>query len=152
MRGHAKLVLTVLGITAIAYALTRPASMREPEPVRFTAAQPQLFAAGGTLTDAWADIDSDGDPDRFVGFNDAPSRLYRNDGTATTELQASSISRPSSGALRSGPSAPRLGATSTRTATRTYCSDTPETHRSRHSTETTVSVASSKWRRKSGSC
>jgi len=100
MRGHAKLVLTVLGITAIAYALTRPASMREPEPVRFTAAQPQLFAAGGTLTDAWADIDSDGDPDRFVGFNDAPSRLYRNDGTAGFVDIASELGRATERSVR----------------------------------------------------
>jgi hypothetical protein len=49
------------------------------EPVRFVAVQPELFGAGGTLTDAWADIDGDLDPDRFVGFNGAPSRLYRND-------------------------------------------------------------------------
>jgi hypothetical protein len=49
------------------------------EPVRFVTVQPELFGAGGTLTDAWADIDGDLDPDRFVGFNGAPSRLYRND-------------------------------------------------------------------------
>jgi hypothetical protein len=49
------------------------------EPVRFATVQPELFGAGGTLTDAWADIDGDLDPDRFVGFNGAPSRLYRND-------------------------------------------------------------------------
>lgn len=49
------------------------------EPVRFTAFQPDVFAEGGALTDAWADVDGDGDPDRFVGFNGAPSRLYRND-------------------------------------------------------------------------
>jgi len=52
---------------------------RAPEPVRFALAQPELFAAGGALTDAWADFDLDDDPDRFVGFNAEPSRLYRND-------------------------------------------------------------------------
>ncbi len=52
---------------------------RPPEPVRFEPVQPDLFGDGGTLTDAWADFDADGDPDRFVGFNGAPSRLYRND-------------------------------------------------------------------------
>ncbi len=54
---------------------TRPA----PEPVQFASVHTELFAAGGALTDAWADIDGDGDPDRFVGFNGAPARLYRND-------------------------------------------------------------------------
>jgi hypothetical protein len=51
----------------------------DPEPVQFASVHTELFAAGGTLTDAWADIDGDGDPDRFVGFNGAPSRRYRND-------------------------------------------------------------------------
>lgn len=50
-----------------------------PEPVRFATYRPELFAEGGALTDAWADIDGDGDPDRFVGFNGDTSRLYRND-------------------------------------------------------------------------
>lgn len=50
-----------------------------PEAIVFSFVQPELFGDGGTLTDAWADIDGDGDPDRFVGFNGALSRLYRND-------------------------------------------------------------------------
>lgn len=53
--------------------------VRAPEPVRFSAFQPELFGDGGALTDAWADFDLDGDPDRFVGFNGTASRLYRND-------------------------------------------------------------------------
>jgi hypothetical protein len=52
---------------------------RAPEPVRFAPFQSELFSDGGALTDAWADFDGDGDPDRFVGFNGTPSRLYRND-------------------------------------------------------------------------
>ena len=40
------------------------------------------FDTPGSLTDAWADVDGDGDPDRFVGFNGDPARLYRNDGLA----------------------------------------------------------------------
>lgn len=52
---------------------------RDAEPVRFTLVDDTLFASGGALTDAWADVDLDGDPDRFVGFNGEPSRLYRND-------------------------------------------------------------------------
>lgn len=50
-----------------------------PEPVLFSLVDSATFAGGGALTDAWADFDLDGDPDRFVGFNGAPSRLYRND-------------------------------------------------------------------------
>ena len=60
----------------VAWSCDRP---REPEPVRFAAFQEEAFSGGGALTDAWADIDLDGDPDRFVGFNGTPSRLYRND-------------------------------------------------------------------------
>jgi hypothetical protein len=51
----------------------------DPEPVAFAPWHPELFAGGGALTDAWADVDGDGDPDRFVGFDGAPARLYRND-------------------------------------------------------------------------
>ena len=53
---------------------------RPPEPVRFAPVAVEAFLAGNTLTDAWADFDGDLDPDRFVGFNGEPSRLYRNDG------------------------------------------------------------------------
>ncbi len=62
-----------------------------PEPVRFALYQADLFAAGGALTDAWADFDLDAFPDRFVGFNGAPSRLYHNRGTAGFEDVASSV-------------------------------------------------------------
>jgi hypothetical protein len=54
----------------------------DAEPVRFAPFQAELFSDGGALTDAWADFDGDGDPDRFVGFNGSRSRLYRNDRAA----------------------------------------------------------------------
>jgi len=56
-------------------------SVRAVEPVAFAPVFVEQFSAGGTLSDAWADFDGDGDPDRFVGFNGEASRLYRNDGT-----------------------------------------------------------------------
>jgi hypothetical protein len=46
---------------------------------RFEPVQPELFAAGGTFVNAWADYDGDGDLDQFVGFDGKPNRLYRND-------------------------------------------------------------------------
>jgi hypothetical protein len=46
----------------------------------FEPVQPDLFAAGGALANAWADADGDGDVDLFVGFNGTPNRLYINDG------------------------------------------------------------------------
>ena len=59
---------------ALAGALTAQPS----GPFVFNPAQPGLEAAG-TLTNAWADYDGDGDADLFVGFNGAANRLYRND-------------------------------------------------------------------------
>jgi hypothetical protein len=55
---------------------------------RFEPVQPGLFGAGGTLVNAWADYDRDGDPDLFVGFNGAPNRLYRNDGGVFADVAA----------------------------------------------------------------
>jgi hypothetical protein len=44
------------------------------------------MAAGGTFSNAWADVDGDGDFDLFVGFNGAPNRLYRNDDGVFTNV------------------------------------------------------------------
>ena len=46
---------------------------------RFEHVQKDLFAAGQSFVNAWADYDGDGDPDLFVGFDGMPNRLYRND-------------------------------------------------------------------------
>ncbi len=46
---------------------------------QFTLHQPDLFKEGSALTNAIADFDNDGDLDIFVGFNNKPSRMYRND-------------------------------------------------------------------------
>ncbi len=58
---------------------------------RFELHQPELFAEGGSHTNAWADFDNDGDLDLFVGFGGKPSRpncLYRNDGGRFTDVAA----------------------------------------------------------------
>ena len=54
----------------------------------FTLVQPELFAATGGNSNAWADIDNDGDLDYFVGFRGRPSRLYRNDRGTFVEVRS----------------------------------------------------------------
>ncbi len=58
------------------------------EPPRFAPVQPDMFSAGSTLVNAWADYDGDGDVDLFVGFNGAANRLYRNDDGSFRDVAA----------------------------------------------------------------
>lgn len=52
----------------------------------FEQLQPELFGAGMTLANAFADFDVDGDLDLFMSFNGEPNRLYRNDGSGFTDV------------------------------------------------------------------
>jgi hypothetical protein len=54
----------------------------------FEPIQPDLLSASGTLVNAFADYDGDGDADLFVGFNGAANRLYRNAGGRFEEVAA----------------------------------------------------------------
>jgi len=56
-----------------------PPGFRTGGKPQFTLHQPDLFKDGGALTNTIADYDNDGDLDIFVGFNNKPNRLYRND-------------------------------------------------------------------------
>ena len=62
----------------LAFATTCGAATLRSQDVRFEYTQKDLFAAGGTFVNAWADYDNDGDVDQFVGFDGPPNRLYRN--------------------------------------------------------------------------
>jgi len=66
----------------LAYGVTLAQS---PTPV-FEPMQPQTFGAGSNFTNAFADIDNDGDLDLFVGFDGKPNRLYRNDKGTFTDI------------------------------------------------------------------
>ena len=67
--------------------------VKQPATPRFELLQPELFASGGTLVNAAADYDGDGDEDLFVGFNGAPNRLYRNDRGVFVEWRPPPVSR-----------------------------------------------------------
>jgi hypothetical protein len=54
----------------------------------FEPIQPEVLSAAGTLVNAVADYDGDGDADLFVGFNGSANRLYRNDAGGFTDVAA----------------------------------------------------------------
>jgi len=73
------------GLLVAAIVLLAFTSVTAPQ---FEPVQPELFAAGASLTNAWADYDGDGDFDLFVGFNGTANRLYRNDGGRFIDVAA----------------------------------------------------------------
>jgi hypothetical protein len=73
--------IRTLSALVVALVLSAP-----QQPVTMRHVQPELFAATGSLVNALADIDRDGDADLFVGFNGTANRLYRNDGGTFVEI------------------------------------------------------------------
>ncbi|MBB6229398.1 hypothetical protein FHS79_003599 [Polymorphobacter multimanifer] len=52
----------------------------------FTPVQPETFSVPGSLSNAWADFDNDGDPDLAVSLKGGEIRLYRNDAGVFTNI------------------------------------------------------------------
>jgi len=67
-----------IGLSVMLFMALATTLSAQPVRPRFVPLQPELFAAGGALANAFADIDQDGDLDLFVGFNGTPNRLYLN--------------------------------------------------------------------------
>ena len=80
----------VADITALRHVVfvMKGGQVQKDIPPRFEPIQRDLFSTGTTLTNAFADYDSDGDLDLYVGFNGAANRLYRNDAGVFTEVAA----------------------------------------------------------------
>jgi hypothetical protein len=84
------------GVVLILVALSASAVAPRFEPVQ----QPSMIVAG-TLVNAFADYDGDGDPDMFVGSAGTANRLYRNDNGTFTDVAADvglADARPTRGA------------------------------------------------------
>jgi hypothetical protein len=76
-------VLAPLALAALVAVVPAAASL---PPFTLRPLQPATFAATGSLVNALADVDGDGDIDLFVGFNGTPNRLYFNQKGKFVEL------------------------------------------------------------------
>lgn len=74
-----------------------PANVASPAPTpTFESVQPDLLGVVGSLSNAWADFDNDGDLDLAVTLKSGEIRLYRNDNGVLTSVGAA-MGLPTSG-------------------------------------------------------
>jgi FG-GAP-like repeat len=78
-------VICLLSVATLMLGRAQSPQLSKP---MFEPIQPDLFAGGANLPNAFADIDNDGDLDLFVGFDGAPNRLYRNEKGSFTNIAA----------------------------------------------------------------
>jgi hypothetical protein len=79
-------------VGAVAAVVLSHAQNPQTAAPKFEPMQPELFAAGANLANAFADIDNDGDLDLFVGFDGTANRLYLNNkGTFTNAAATAGI-------------------------------------------------------------
>jgi len=87
-----RIIATKSAVTALAVVLaghcTATSADTEEPPLAFASVQPDTFGIAGSLSNAWADFDKDGDLDFAVSINGGGIRLYRNDGGAFTNVGA----------------------------------------------------------------
>lgn len=74
---------SVMVLAGAALLLVAAAPAREPA---FAPVQPDLLAMPGSLSNAWADFDNDGDLDLAVSLKSGEIRLYRNDAGVLTSV------------------------------------------------------------------
>ncbi|MGH1560861.1 FG-GAP repeat domain-containing protein [Caulobacter segnis] len=84
-----------LASSLVAATLMASAAIAAPQPA-FTSIQPETFSIPGSLSNAWADFDKDGDLDLAVSLKSGEVRLYRNDNGVLTNIGAV-VGLPTSG-------------------------------------------------------
>lgn len=70
---------TLLAGAAALLLAAATAAQPSPSEASFVSIQPELFGVPGSLSNAWADFDNDGDLDLAVSLKGGEIRLYRND-------------------------------------------------------------------------
>ena len=86
--------MTAVGLVCAAILTMGAAPAKEPA---FTPVQPELLGMPGSLSNAWADFDNDGDLDLAVSLKSGEIRLYRNDKGVLVSV-GGALGLPTSGA------------------------------------------------------